>query len=622
MDQPSLEDEMKIITRVGSARRQARAAWGVGMGLVAAASCAGCSTVRSIDVGKAAPSERANAYLNYAVSKSLILVQLTAAESGAGGGDAASASKATTTAAAPAATAGQTFKITGTITSGSGASASAAPASAAPGDPSASAASDASACGLLAADYKNDATYFAGQAKTYASLRQSLDTLEAAPMAKADRVALAKSLDDYEALDAVRQGKFADATTRTLAQLTALCPPKVKVALSQQIVPDWTRTFAVKMTPNVLFSDQVNLKVDSNGFLTSASVATQDQSAGVASSLAGIAGEFIVGPAESAPAALGAAVRRGQDQNYALLEKGLEIKGLGLKTATENCAIPLVADGSKAEFQAYLAELRKTRCDQATAAKIGLRLGELLPAPGALPPLPGGDLPISLAFDLDQLDSPQPEPASEPSPKMTPLGPELAKQAGTGPGKINQNTYPLTLEARCSHVAAAAAPSEESPDLEATRFHPHPSQRGAVPYVYNGLIMSTSRACRFRVMHDGTTLAVADQSFWVQDSRYLRAIPLKRIALVTHTVGYDFSGGQATDATENRPSVVAAAAALPGDLVGAFFSGITASFTNKKGVIDNQTAGVTAQTNLLTAQTNYLKAKADLKTANGASTSN
>ena len=572
----------------------------IGMGLVAALMCSACSTVKSVDVGAAAPDKRTDAYFNYAVSKSLIVVQLASPDSS---GAAPAAKKDT-------AGTGQTLKITGTVTATSGGAA--ADGSSDSGGADATPADDASECAILKTQYKASLHYFSGQIKDYTALIVDLPALGA--QAKDDPAARTKLVDrvtKYNAAASERLQNSLDAR-HVLATLKEACPIKPKVTLSQQIVPDWKRTFAVKANVNWMYSDQWNLKIDSNGLLTSASVASKDESVGVASTLAGLAGEFLVGPGlPGVP-----------DQALALLPgpKAVRLDGAGLHNSADRVALPpppcsgprptrlavedqlkrdddKMSDGDKmskeqkalllaelhkfqeADLNYDLAQLKAATCAPLIAGKLGADIADVLPRPGTLPPLPGtGEFPITLTLGLDQLD---------------------ADQGGAAKRLAN---YDLTLVAACSPITSSPdKPYDLKPTLETG--------------VYDGLIMSSARSCNIQVRRKGQDYAVATQTFWVQDSSHLRAVPLKRVALITHTIGYDFAGGVASDVAENRPSVVAAAVAIPGDLVGAFFSGVTSAFTTRKGVIDNQSGNISAQTGLVNAQTANLKAQADLKKA-------
>jgi hypothetical protein len=223
---------------------------------------------------------------------------------------------------------------------------------------------------------------------------------------------------------------------------------------------------------------------------------------------------------------------------------------------------------------------------------------KFLPAPGALPPaLATPKLPVTIVANLAD------------------FGCGVATCDGKGtvdPAlKTALDVYSLKTGLSCSPRKGAAAGGPEIVKAD----------DATTGGVYNGIVVSASRACRLTVQKlpkagaDNGWLGLADTSFWAQDSRVLMLLPTNRGLFVNRATEYDFASGQATAVTDTRPSEAAAFVALPGSIVGAFFSGVTTAFTNKKSVVDAQTAQVTAQSNMLTAQANYLTAQATLAKA-------
>lgn len=81
----------------------------------------------------------------------------------------------------------------------------------------------------------------------------------------------------------------------------------------------------------------------------------------------------------------------------------------------------------------------------------------------------------------------------------------------------------------------------------------------------------------------------------------LLAIPAPRSPLVKRTLAVTFTAGIPTKVVHNKPSEIEALVALPGDIVGAVFGGITAGFTSQRNAI-------AAETNFLKAQTEQIAA--------------
>jgi hypothetical protein len=280
-----------------------------------------------------------------------------------------------------------------------------------------------------------------------------------------------------------------------------------------------------------------------------------------------------------------------------------------------------------------------------------LRVLHDLPSPGALPSPPGtSNLPATLTFDLADLDAPPPSPgpcdesldtvtkidaclatvreeravAFAEGDKAPPMDvakdlraaavatrrlpgrtPAEARSRAVEQARVVLARYGLSLSMSCSaRQGAVAGDIPEGASAEEQRDH-----------VYGGIVVSAARSCRFDATQDRSGQALANAELWVQDSRYLTLLPMQRAALVARTAEYDFSGGQATGVTDNRPSTAAALVALPGNIAGALVSGVTANFTNRNAVTNDQTAQLNAQAGKLNAEAALIKAKAALQAA-------
>jgi hypothetical protein len=184
--------------------------------------------------------------------------------------------------------------------------------------------------------------------------------------------------------------------------------------------------------------------------------------------------------------------------------------------------------------------------------------------------------------------------------------------------------YQVRLRADCSQAKERddAAPGDQ-PESRPEPDADHPDVK---PGVYDGLVVSASRACRIRAWQrrpgdapDKTQqVKLADSRFWVQDSRYLTILPTSRGFLVTRAAQYNFAGGQATGITDNRPSEALAVVSLPGTIVGGLISGVTSVFTNQSAVTNAQAGVIAAQTSLLNDQASLLAAQTALAKAKAA----
>lgn len=110
----------------------------------------------------------------------------------------------------------------------------------------------------------------------------------------------------------------------------------------------------------------------------------------------------------------------------------------------------------------------------------------------------------------------------------------------------------------------------------------------------------------------------ATQQMWTVaalDSRHPIQAPLMRTRLVKRVHGYEFKDGAVTQVTYDKPSDGAAAVAVPGNLIGGLFSGISAGIQGRQGNYKDQAALLDAKASVLNSQAALIKAQADLEAA-------
>jgi hypothetical protein len=641
--------------------------------IAASAICAACatSTVQSVDVSQAQPQRRDGAYLTYAVAKSLILVQVSA---GGAAGDTSQTGAAKPTSTSPAAggagapaptttATAQTWTLTGTLTSGDAKPDATKTAAAKP------TAVDTSLCATLTNDYQASQTLLAGLIAKYGQLGGRLAQMGAGAPAtlgtgatakKDDPATLANDVADYNNELRAAGGQIARAKS-TYALLSVYCAPNVKVSIQQQIAPDWTRTFALKGKHDDLYADVINLKADSNGLFTTSSATTTDETGniavGIASDIGQVAG-FL------APAKIGlAAVSQVAGSRFALvLTKTTCPKADDNPLAQSLSKLCVAAAGSSAASLDALAVLNLLPAPPSLPAPPGtanlpvtfvLELGDIAPIASvgncatalaatsqaaldnartclsdmranggsALASRQAGDIPAeAAAASAAQSDLVNATRSAEQARALA----EAANAAAADQGATAQSAaaaarqearsaiaetalarFGVALELSCSPRPEAGGWKTEIPE----------AQSSATGGVYDGLIVSASRACRIDARQAQTGAPLANADIWVQDSRYLTRLPMQRAFLVTRTVEYDFQNGSATGVIDNRPSSMQALVALPGNIVAALIGGVTSTVTNRNALTNDQTAAVTAQINLLNARTQYLTAQKALQAA-------
>ncbi len=544
---------------------------------------AGCSAVQSVDVTKASADARKDAYLNYSIAKSFFTIQITSAPSAT---PVPTTSASATPPAPPAAPGAATaWTINGTLTSGGAGAAGSAKAD------SNSSSTDSGRCSVLSAEYTAAQTEVAGEISSYKTLTVRLAQLVAGKPAHGDSPAkLAKDLEgyvdivsdlNYLLLISENGGTTVGGASGVYDEIVSQCPAKVGVTVQQSIVPDPTRTFALKQRTNIFYTDALTLSTDANGFLTNGSPTTTSQVTAVASAVANDIG-LAYAPAIShvLPAPTPAPAPQ------AVPPKG-------------HRAAPVCIPGSLACLLQQIHNLAHSNASNGPgmAQKI---LADLI-TPGSLANLPSAALPLTLYVPIDELDS----------------------------GKLSEkhqetlSKYALDIRFDCSQRSGTPLPDGIPENAPAKNDWGGPSKEG----VYDGLVVSASHACKFSAIQNrpisdpakgaaATQPVIVTQSYlWAQDNRDLVILPTDRGFLVARSVSYTFTNGQATGVTDSRPSEALAVVSFPGTVVGAFFSGVTSAFTNGQTVTNGKTADIDAETANLTAQANYLAAQAALQKA-------
>jgi hypothetical protein len=446
---------------------------------------------------------------------------------------------------------------------------------------------------------------------------------------------------NYESIMDANAFDDPDATAGVYNQIVKDCPPKVTVTIQQTIVPDPTRTFALKAENNALYNDALTFGTDSNGFLTNGAPTSVSQIPTIAGSIASDIGSFVGVTPAAAPSP----------------DLKAEIKIPGLGKAKPSCP---TSDTWNTEAD----NLGKS--PTASTGEIAFHLSQCLPKPGSLKNLPSSMLPITFYATVETFNPPSAEPkagvaiAAVPTADVADSGGSLADVAGLG--AFAKKYLALNMQLYCSArfldptnlqttpAAGQGTTSRITRQSEKTYAWRTPDSSGEVEDpatwddagrrintggIYEGIVTSAPRACLFLATQtrpsllpvapgadDGTsTIEVARTYLWAMDSRYLTILPTQRGLLVARSVAYTFANGQPTGVTDSRPSEVAALFALPSSVAGALLSGLTNAYATAQAKTNAQNANLTAQTAYLSAQASYLQAQATLKTATAASPS-
>ncbi|HEY1753653.1 MAG TPA: hypothetical protein VGG29_20520 [Caulobacteraceae bacterium] len=469
-----------------------------------------------------------------------------------------------------------------------------------------------------------------------------------------------------------------DHAKATYALLSAYCAPSVKVSIQQQVTPDWTQTFALKGHHDDLYADVINLKADANGLFTTTSAATTDETAAIATGIASTIGEF-AGLAAGSPIGTAQVLSRNFSTKRTPCPKADPASPLSASLAALCAASPgtAAAAAALAVLPQLPTPPALPPAPDATGLPVTLvvDLADLVspslagpcPDPSAPPPAAppqvdevasardnvDGCLAAAHAARVSALESREAvDPAAEATAAKTAQD-DFAHAAGwaararNAAETLNNVAPPRTGDTRPpprplpvyepppTLAAARQAARRASAELVLARYGvavelscsprpegadwdpaiPEGQSAAATGGVYDGLIVSASRACRVDARQAATSEPLANADLWVQDSRYLTRLPMRRAFLVTRTVEYDFQNGSATGVSDNRPSSAQALVALPGNVVAALIGGVTSAITSRNTVTNDQTAAITAKVNLLNAQTQYLTAQKALQAA-------
>ena len=541
--------------------------------------CAACSTVESIDVSKAREKDRDGAYINYTVGKSLFTIQIAAASDGSKSQSGTSANASSTTNSTTTPT---SWTISGTVTPAGGGSGSD---SSQKGNSQAT--SDASYCGALTAQYVVIQKAVAGNISIYNTLQTKLTQTAVGNPASGDTPkTVSEAVNKYvKAIkgDAYQQLLNPD-TGLAIAlydQLAKQCPTNVTVTVQQSFVPDMNHTFALKPGNNPLYSDTLNFTTDANGFPTNAAPASVSQ----------------------VPAILGTIAN---DIGQAVAPHSVTSHPIQPRAENATCPRPPISG-----LENQIAALACTAASSTNAEIIALEILGDLPLPGSVKPLPSTLLPITIYAPIDEIALKNVDENGHYVVETAESG-ESAQQLATV-------TKLFQLDAEFDCTTRSFANGHDNFSLE----NPHkPDMFGQAsePGVYDGIVVSAPRTCRFlakQARSDGAgataNVVVAQNYFWALDSRDLVLLPTQRGIFVARSTTYTFSNGQVTGVNDSRPSEVAALVALPGNIVGTFISGVTTGVSNNLAFINGQTSDITAQVNKTNAETNLVNAKASLK---------
>jgi hypothetical protein len=128
-----------------------------------------------------------------------------------------------------------------------------------------------------------------------------------------------------------------------------------------------------------------------------------------------------------------------------------------------------------------------------------------------------------------------------------------------------------------------------------------------------GVVMPFPRACTVRAYETNA----ADAPTWsvvALDSKHPTEAYLLRTRLVKRGSSYAFKDGQMTEVSSDLPSTFAAGAALPGTIIGGFFSGIVSGIQGPQSVYKTQADLLNAKASVYDAQAALLKAQTAAKT--------
>ena len=348
---------------------------------------------------------------------------------------------------------------------------------------------------------------------------------------------------------------------RILAQrVSEVCTFPTQVEISFEVVPDRGKAYELRLPDDAFSADSLTAKLDSQGLLTAISTTADDKSAEIASSAVSLIGTvFSKSLAPSVPSV----------------------------TFSPAAEIKIAASGNKSLKTARpkaMSELVFRKWLKAQILTLATPLKDDLPL--LAPELP--DYPLRYALQDALPDN---------------KGSEVTDIAQSG----------IVMKLDCPAISG-------DPEIQAE----------------GGIVVSAQRACQVSIgsrgykVGDGGKLVPNDPSKNVDftdsqtwsvaalDSRYRSVAVLQRTRLIKRTNAYEMKDGRLSQVTYEKPSNAAAAFALPGSLIGSFFSGIVAGVQGPQSTYKAQADLISAKASIYKSQAELLDAQAKLKTANAA----
>lgn len=400
-------------------------------------------------------------------------------------------------------------------------------------------------------------------------------------------------LDDQKAYRAIlaEQAKAADADGESLTVARNLvahfkglgCKTPVSIEVSQKIVADTSKTFALYIADAAFSTDKVAIKLDANGFPTTISSTADDQT-----------GEVITGALKSVANLVG------------LTQGAPDLGGLsGMQSAAFGGLVTAGAGAAPTMTYAYPApwpKLTPEEVDRRFRAGVeAARLAMLAQPPAALPPLeePLPEFPTQKLI-RDLTDAPFPGVATS---TATRIYDAYGYQVVCAP--LTTAPSMLTKPKRTQGAAPATAP-------------PATALSGN-----DGLVVSGQRSCELLVLKstswkpgDATidfksADTVSRTFFLAADSRSQQVVPISRTSLIARTNGYEFTDGRMTSLSYDKPSNALAVVSLPLKATGEVISGLSTAVQGQQGLIK-------AQSDLVLAKAGQSKADAEVYNAKAA----
>jgi hypothetical protein len=361
--------------------------------------------------------------------------------------------------------------------------------------------------------------------------------------------------------------------------LGTTCAPVIKITLAHAVVPALGPGYLLKLRSDALYADTLGFKVDSKtGLLTSATTTSTDKTPDIVASVVTTAGEVAGLTAGGGVPGVPKAVN---------LEatKALPVRATPKKKTSCADLVRTQTEPDWKEFAdlAAILDTEKNCLNQDVAMifeKIAARTANDDP-----PVLPVVKLPPPRQFRLSDI---------------------LAGKAAYSLGTRN-----YTMKAACVEPAA-------------------PTNSGA-PARYkieDGVLSSRSVGCNITmeeapatsilgydleaspVMAPSGANIVAQVEIAARDPSIPVLVPLERMQWVTRKMGYGFTDGAVTSASDQHDSPIAVAAKTVAGIPGDFLDGITGAFKKKSSEVDAQAGLQTSLANLYNAETAAAVARA------------